>query len=215
MEIDLLGLLEGNLRTLTRDAPDQQPRVYGVVVAVVTSVDDRQQLGRVRVRFSFGGRTESAWARIAAPWAGPKKRGAYFVPEVDDEVLVAFADGHLGHPYVLGFLWSQSAPPPEGSPKTGHTVLRTARGHTIEFNDTKGVIALRTNGGCRVVLDDSSNNIEIGVPRAKGIDDEHDNATFRLDGSTGNVSIDSNGDISIKGTNISINATGTLKLNSP
>lgn len=214
MDIDLLGLLEGNLRTLDHDSPELQSRVYGVVVAVITSVDDREQLGRIRVRFSFGGCTESAWARIASPWAGSQKRGAYFVPQVDDEVLVAFADGNLGHPYILGFLWSQSAPPPESSPKAGRTVLRSARGHTIEIDDTKARIALLTNGGCRVVLDDSSNSVEIGVPRAKGVDVEHANATFKLDGSTGNVSIKSNGDISIEGTNISITATGTLKLNS-
>src|SRR4051794_40960448 len=113
MDIDLVALLDGSLRTLGDESQERRPRVYGAVVAVVTSVDDRQQLGRVRVRFSFGGRTESAWARIASPWAGAKKRGAYFVPEVDDEVLVVFADGNLGHPYILGFLWSQPAPPPE------------------------------------------------------------------------------------------------------
>jgi uncharacterized protein involved in type VI secretion and phage assembly len=156
------------------------------------------------VRFSFGGCTESAWARIAVPWAGPKKRGAYFIPEVDDEVLVAFADGNLGHPYILGFLWSQSAPPPEGSPKAGRSVIRSARGHTIEVDDTKGSIALRTNGGCHVVLDDSKKSVEIGIS----------SVTFKLNGSNGNVSLESNGSISIKGTDISINATGTLKLNS-
>jgi uncharacterized protein involved in type VI secretion and phage assembly len=213
MDIDLLGLLEGNLRTLSPESSDRRPRVDGVVVAVVTSVDDRQQLGRVRVRFSFGGCTESAWARVAVPWAGTRKRGAYFVPEVDDEVLVAFGNGDLGHPYILGFLWSQSAPPPEGSPKTGHSLIRSARGHIIEVDDTKGLIALRTDGGCRVVLDDSRKSVEIGISSAKGSDT--DSVTLKLNGSNGNVSLESNGSISIKGTDISINAKpGTLNLNS-
>ena len=214
MELDLLALLGGNLRVLDDDGPEGQPRVYGVVVAVVTSVDDDQQLGRVRVRFSFGGRTESAWARIASPWAGSGNRGAYFVPEVDDEVLVAFADGNLGHPYILGFLWSQPSPPPETSPKAGVSVIRSARGHKIEIDDSSGRIALRTNGGCRVVLDDSRKSIEIGIARDKGVDVEHDNVTLTLDGSTGDVTLESNGSVSIKGADISLNATGTLKLNS-
>jgi uncharacterized protein involved in type VI secretion and phage assembly len=204
MEIDLAALLEGNLRTLSDERPERQSRVHGVVVAVVTSVDDRQQLGRVRVRFSSGGCTESAWARIASPWAGPKNRGAYFVPEVDDEVLVAFADGNLGHPYILGFLWSQPAPPPETSPKAGRSVIRSARGHTIELDDNKGLIALQTNGGCRVVLDDTSGKVSI---ESKG--------SIAIHSTKGDLSLEAKGSVSVKGAEISIKADGMLKLNSP
>ena len=202
MEIDLVALLDGDLRVLGDERPERRPRVFGVVVAVVTSVNDRQQLGRVRVRFAFGGRTESAWARIASPWAGAKKRGAYFVPEVNDEVLVAFADGNLGHPYVLGFLWSQPAPPPEASPKAGRSVIRSARGHTIDIDDTKGLISLRTNGGCRVVLDDSAGKVTI---ESKG--------SIAITSAT-DLSLEAKGSVSVKGAEISINSTGMLKLNS-
>jgi phage baseplate assembly protein V len=201
MELDLLALLDGNLRVLADDGPGGQPRVYGVVVAVVTSVDDDQQLGRVRVRFSFGGRTESAWARIASPWAGPKQRGAYFVPEVDDEVLVAFADGNLGHPYVLGFLWSQPSPPPETSPKAGLSVIRSARGHRIELDDNKGLITLRTKGDTRVVLDDSTGKVTID---AKG--------SIEIN-STTDLSLVAKKSVSIKGADVSINADNQIKLN--
>jgi uncharacterized protein involved in type VI secretion and phage assembly len=202
MEIDLLGLLDGNLHALGDERPGQQPRVYGVVVGLVTSVDDREQLGRVRVRFSFGGRTQSAWARIASPWAGSKKRGAYFVPERDDEVLVAFADGKLGHPYILGFLWSQPAPPPETSPKAGRSVIRSARGHTIEVDDNKGVITLQTNGGgCRVVLDDSNAKVTIESKGSVAIN------------STKDISLEAKGNVSVQGADVTIKATGMLKLN--
>jgi phage baseplate assembly protein V len=181
--------------------PEGQPRVYGVVVAVVTSVDDDQQLGRVRVRFSFGGRTESAWARIASPWAGPKQRGAYFVPEVDDEVLVAFADGNLGHPYVLGFLWSQPSPPPQTSPKAGVSVIRSARGHRIEIDDNKGLITLRTKGDTCVVLDDSTGKVTIDAKGAIKIN------------STTDLSLVAKNSVSIEGTDVSIHAKKQIKLN--
>ena len=192
MSIDLSGLLDGSVRTLADQPAARQPRVFGVLVAVVTDVDDHERLGRVRVRFSFGGRTESAWARIARPWAGATTRGAYFVPEVDDEVLVAFADGNLGRPYVLGFLWSQPSPPPETSPKSGRSVIRSARGHRIEIDDNEGTVALRTNGGCQIVLNDSQKTVEIGVAQTK----------LTIDGTS----------VSVKAAQISLEATGTLNL---
>jgi phage baseplate assembly protein V len=191
MAIDLLGLLDGNVRVLADQPAGGQPRVFGVVTAVVTDVDDSERLGRVRVRFSFGGRTESAWARVASPWAGAN-RGAYFVPEVDDEVVVAFGHGNLGHPYVLGFLWSQPSPPPETSPKTGRSVIRSARGHTIEIDDNKGTVELRTSGGCHTVLNDSKKTIELGIGETK----------LTIDGTT----------VSVKAAQISLEATGTLNL---
>ena len=55
---------------------------------------------------------ESAWAPVAAPLAG-KQRGAFFMPELGDEVLVAFEDGSFDSPYIIGFLWNGVDMPPE------------------------------------------------------------------------------------------------------
>ena len=54
----------------------------------------------------------SAWAPVAAPLAG-KKRGAFFMPELGDEVLVAFEHGDFDHPFIIGFLWNGVDTPPE------------------------------------------------------------------------------------------------------
>jgi phage baseplate assembly protein V len=199
MAIDLLGLLDGNVRMLDDKPAGGQPRVFGVVAAVVTDVDDPERLGRVRVRFPFGGRTESAWARIASPWAGAN-RGAYFVPEVDDEVVIAFGDGNLGHPYVLGFLWSQPSPPPEASPKPGRSVIRSARGHTIEIDDNEGTVELRTNGGCKIVLNDTKKAVEVGIGETK----------LTIDGTSisakaAQISLEATGDLTLKGQLVKIN----------
>jgi uncharacterized protein involved in type VI secretion and phage assembly len=96
-------------------------RIHGVVVGLVTNNQDPDGLGRVKVKFPWlSDVDESSWARIAAPMAG-KQRGACFLPEVDDEVLVAFEHGDMRFPYVLGALWNgQDAPPVTNSDGTNN-----------------------------------------------------------------------------------------------
>ena len=68
---------------------------FGVVPAIVTSLDDPKKQGRIKLKFpKLSSSLESAWAPVAAPLAG-KQRGAFFMPERGDEVLVAIEDGRL------------------------------------------------------------------------------------------------------------------------
>ncbi len=85
----------------------------GVQVGIVTDNGDPQNLGRVRVRLPYAGVDfVTDWARVAAPGNGPA-RGFVWIPEVSDEVLVAFHHGSVREPYVLGGLWNGvDAPPP-------------------------------------------------------------------------------------------------------
>ena len=89
------------------------PGLGGVQVGIVTDNQDPQNLGRVRVRLPYAGVDfVSDWARVAAPGNGPA-RGFVWIPEVADEVLVAFHHGSVREPYVLGGLWNGAdAPPP-------------------------------------------------------------------------------------------------------
>ncbi|HEY8545538.1 MAG TPA: VgrG-related protein, partial [Acidimicrobiales bacterium] len=76
--------------------------VPGVVSAIVTNVADDERQGRVKVRFPrLDDEFESGWLRVVQPGAGAE-RGALVLPEVDDEVLVAFEHGDLRQGYVLG-----------------------------------------------------------------------------------------------------------------
>ena len=90
-----LGILTAaEMRGLLGPA-DGADRFHGVVVGVVTNNQDPDGMHRVKVRFPWlSGEDESHWARVAAAMAG-NDRGAYFLPEVDDEVLVAFEHGDL------------------------------------------------------------------------------------------------------------------------
>jgi uncharacterized protein involved in type VI secretion and phage assembly len=114
-------------------------RFYGVAVGVVTNNQDPDGLGRVKVRFPWlSDEDESHWARVLTPMAG-NQRGLYFLPEVDDEVLVAFQHGDIHFPYILGALWNGKDKPPESN--DGANNLRTIKsrsGHIIRLDDTDG-----------------------------------------------------------------------------
>ena len=85
-------------------------RITGVVIGIVTNNNDPDRLGRVKVRFPWlSGSTESHWARVATPMAG-NGRGLYFLPEVDDEVLVLFERGDVRFPFVIGALVERQGP---------------------------------------------------------------------------------------------------------
>jgi phage baseplate assembly protein gpV len=130
---------------------------YGVVVGLVTDVNDPETLGRIRVSFPWlPGETESQWARVARPMAG-KDYGHWFMPEVDDEVLVGFEFGDLQHPLVLGFLWNGRDTPPNDSIDTHVRRLKTVSGHILEFDDRSGqeVVRIQTQGGHTLELNDS------------------------------------------------------------
>ncbi len=132
----------------------------GVVTAFVKEVEAE----RGRVRVDYLGMSESLispWASIAAPLSGAR-RGMQFMPEVDDEVLVAFADGDFDHPYVIGFLWNGEQVAPETDPD--NRVIVTPGGHQLRFEDKAGLkrIVLQSAAKRRITLDDGgSGKIEI------------------------------------------------------
>lgn len=141
-------------------------RVYGVVTGIVTNNKDDQHLGRVKVRFPWlSGSDESAWARLAAPMAGPQA-GTYFLPEVDDEVLVAFEHGDVRYPYVIGSLWRSSSPPPERNDdgKNAKRVIRTKAGLTLTFDDTQGaerIVIADKSGRTTITLDAAQETVVV------------------------------------------------------
>lgn len=110
-------------------------RTKGVVIGLVTDLDDPDGLGRIRVEFPLLDNTVSNWARVAAPMAGPGL-GAFFQPEVGDEALVAFEADDIRRPYILGYLWNGDNAPPSDDPNM--RMIKTVSGHKIVFNDTSG-----------------------------------------------------------------------------
>jgi uncharacterized protein involved in type VI secretion and phage assembly len=147
--------------------------IQGVVVGLVTAVDE-QIPGRVKVHFSaFEESHETDWIRIATTMAGGN-RGTFFMPEVNDEVLVAFERGDVRFPFVVGFLWNGQDQPP-----ADHVRLRriqSVNGHTISFIDatedhgSKGALVIEDAHGNRITMSNSKMTITCqGVLEISGL----------------------------------------------
>ncbi len=146
--------------------------IPGVVVGLVSNNKDEEgKMGRVKLKFPWLNDTfESNWARIASPMAGAG-RGFMFMPEVNDEVLVAFEHGDINRPYVIGVLWNGKDAPPKaigevvGSDgKVNLRTIKTRSGHIITFNDSEdapGIEIIDKTGNNKITIDSTSNKISI------------------------------------------------------
>ena len=143
-------------------------RWYGVYPALVTDIKDPDAQGRVKVTLpwsadSAGARYE-AWARLATMMGG-NNRGSWFVPDTNDEVLVAFEGGDTRRPYVIGGLWNGSDSPPASidGGKNDKKVLRSRNGVKITLDDSSGQekFIAETPGGQKITLKDGAGAVEI------------------------------------------------------
>ena len=141
---------------------------YGVYPALVTDIKDPASLGRVKVRLPWSpddGQGYEAWARVATLMAG-NDRGSWFIPDVNDEVLLAFAGGDARAPFVLGGLWNGSDAPPasmDGAGRNEVKKLRSRNGVMISLEDKQGqeTLVLETPGGQKMTLKDGPGAVEI------------------------------------------------------
>ncbi|MBX3145450.1 MAG: type VI secretion system tip protein VgrG [Gemmatimonadales bacterium] len=143
-------------KTFTNLERPPTPRARTVVTAeVVETATDPEKLGRVRVAYRWQtGDSMTGWARLAVPHAG-NGRGIMFLPEVGDEVLVAFDDGDPEYPIVVGSLWNGRDLPPEATEQNTAKRIITRSGNTIQFldDDGKETIEIFTpEGRCLVQL---------------------------------------------------------------
>jgi len=144
-------------------------RWYGVSPALVIDIKDPDNQGRVKVTLPWSidakGARYEGWARLATALAG-SNRGTWLIPDVDDEVLVAFEHGDPRRPYVLGGLWNGRDAAPESMDGAGRNfkkVVRSRNGVTITLDDHDGQeqLVLETPGGQKVTLKDGPGAVEI------------------------------------------------------
>jgi uncharacterized protein involved in type VI secretion and phage assembly len=196
----------------------------GVVPAIVTNNKDPENRARVKVKFPWLGidenntDVESAWARLCSLDAG-NERGFFWLPEVNDEVLIAFEQGDFNRPIILGMLWNGRDKPPETQSNAINAMgevkirtLKTRMGHILRFVDDDAehyIEIIDAKEGTKIKLDAKTKELII---TCKG------NVSINADGTTkvdakGNVDISSKANISIKGTgNVSVEASGQLTL---
>jgi uncharacterized protein involved in type VI secretion and phage assembly len=187
--------------------------IQGVVIGIVTNNQDPENLGRVKVKFPWlSQEDESAWARIAAPMAG-NKRGAYFLPEVDDEVLVAFERGDLRFPYILGALWNGKDETPEKNDDGGNHIraIVSRSGHVIRLNDKDGSEKIEIIDKTKknsIVFDTANNTIQITSD--KDIKLSAPQGAIELDAQT--ISIKSSADTKIEAQNLETKSSVSTKI---
>lgn len=165
------------------------PAIHGVVVAIVTNNKDPDDLSRVKVTYPWlSDDCESHWARMALPMAG-NGYGASFLPEVNDEVLVAFDHGDIDRPYVLGVLYNgKDVPKHSGASlvdSAGKVLVRgleTPGHHRLEFFEQGG-------DQDAVVLTTGDDKFSLHLDKQ--------NTTIRVT-SEGTVEIDAQQDITVK-----------------
>jgi uncharacterized protein involved in type VI secretion and phage assembly len=144
-------------------------RWYGAFPALVTDIVDPEGLGRVKIALPWSPDTAGAryetWARLATFMAG-NNRGSWFIPDVDDEVLIVFEGGDPRRPYVIGSLWNGKDKPPEsmdGAGKNFKKVLRSRNGVKLTMDDADGreQFIVETPGGQKLTLKDGPGAVEI------------------------------------------------------
>jgi uncharacterized protein involved in type VI secretion and phage assembly len=152
-------------------------RWYGIFPALVSDIRDPDGTGRVKVTLPWSPDTGSdhyeAWARVATMMGG-NNRGSWFIPDVNDEVLIAFEGGDPRRPYVLGGLWNGSDKPPQSMDGAGQNdlkVLRSRNGVKITLDDTNGreTFIAETPGGQKITLQDGPGSVEIADSNGNSI----------------------------------------------
>lgn len=181
-------------------------KTYGVVVGIVTNNKDPDKMGRIKVSFPWlADSQESWWARIATPMAG-NGRGAYFLPEVNDEVLIAFEHGDMRFPYVVGALWNGKDSPPTTNDDGENNIreIKSRSGHIIRLDDTSGnekIEIIDKSGGNSLTIASSDNSITL-------------TCTGRMKLQAMGIDISSQADINIEAqTTMSVKAGATMDIN--
>lgn len=190
-------------------------RIDGVVPAIVENNNDLKGLGRVKLKFPWldgkDGKYVSDWARVVQPGAGPDYRGWMILPEVNDEVMVAFEQGDIRYPVVLGGVYNGKYKPYGGKiplvdPNTKEVNkrgFRSREGHRISFVESKD------QSGMTIVTGDGNQGITFNQT------DEHVfiNATDALVEATNEIKVIAEKNVEIHANgNMSLTASGTLTL---
>jgi uncharacterized protein involved in type VI secretion and phage assembly len=185
------GLLELMTRGLLGGDED---RVEGVAAAEVINNVDLDGQARVQVRLPWLPGVEP-WARVAVGAAGDQT-GFFLIPQVGDEVLVAFEHGDVRAPYVVGSLWNgvDRPPAPEATDAVTKVILKTTAGHVIEIDDLEQSIEIKTSSGQKVSLETDKIQIQAGSSKA----------TLET---AGKVAIEAATEIELKATTIKLQGT--------
>jgi uncharacterized protein involved in type VI secretion and phage assembly len=226
--------LERNVATLMQK---MERLFHGKYRGLVVDNEDPENLGRLKAKVPsvLGTEIVTGWAMPCVPLGGAANQGVLFVPEVGAGVWVEFEEGDLEFPVWVGTYWSKpngesELPKPNDpggaehdavqSPPT-RKIIKTMKGHTIQFEDADGdemVILVDGVNGHVLVMDKDGIKISDGVNGHEFVLDGDgvsitDGVTSGnlLKMASGAVTLESAGDVLIKGVNVTIEASGKLE----
>lgn len=191
-------------------ASELSPATHGLQMAKVVALEG-DPAGDCRIKVSlpcFDGNSTEVWARFATPNAG-KERGVFFFPEVDDEVVVGFADQNPNNPIILGALHSNKlASPQELKDDNNVKGFYLKSGIKLEFNEEDKIISLETPGSNKLVLNDKDGKLEIVDSNGNQIVMDNQGITIK---SAGKIAIEATSDMNLKGVNMTSEASASYK----
>jgi len=166
-----------------------RPSISNLQMAVVLDNNDPERLGRVKVKFPWNETDETPWVRVMSMHAG-KDRGWFCLPELGDEVLVGYEQGTPDLPVVLGSLYNKEDAP-----------------HSEVVDDANSIKAFMTRSGHKIVLNDTDGEEQINIVAKDG-------SKIIMNSSGPSITVETGGDITIKGKNITIESEEELSLKS-
>lgn len=191
-------------------ASEISPATHGLQIAKVVALEGDPS-GDCRIKVSlpcFDGNSTEVWARFATPNAG-KERGVFFFPEIDDEVVIGFADQNPNNPIVLGALHSNKlASPQELSDDNNVKGFYLKSGIKFEFNEEDKIVSVETPGSNKLVLNDKDGKIEIVDSNGNQIVMDNQGITIK---SAGKIVIEATSDMNLKGVNMTSEASASYK----
>lgn len=190
-------------------APESNSKMF--TTALVTNNNDPEGLGRIKIQYPWSSNTnESYWVRVVTIMSG-NGFGGFFLPEVGDEVLVAFLNGDVDSPVILGSLWNQNNLPPESNSdgKNNIRVIKSRSGHEIRFDDNDDggsqKLEIKSSKGHSIIFDDTAGSEKITLQDSAG-------GSVELDAVANKITIKSNTEIAMEAPMITIKADSILTL---
>ncbi|WP_130733216.1 type VI secretion system tip protein VgrG [Flavobacterium sp. J27] len=192
------------------DASGIIPAIKGLHIGIVSQLqDDPDGEDRILVKIPIINNEEQGiWCRVASLDAG-ENRGAFFRPEIEDEVIIGFINEDPNHAVVLGMLNSSGKPAPiVASDDNNEKGFVTRSEMKLLFDDDKKIVSITTPAGKKIALDEDAGTIVIEDENANVI--TMDSNGIKME-SAGNIELLASGDVTIEGTNVNLTANAQLK----
>lgn len=187
-------MIDGLVESAAAAPGHRERRIFGIAIGQVVDNVDSTNRARVQIRLPWLPGFDP-WARVATLMAGSGS-GSYFMPQVGDEVVVAFNHGDVREPYILGSVWNGQDRPPSraGGDARDRRILRTPAGHEVVFDDGAGSITITSSNAHRITLGASSIVVEAAGSAA----------TLTLE-SGGKASLEATTSIELRAPKVSVN----------